>query len=344
MKKIIIAAGGTGGHVFPAMCVADELMEKFAICFATDKRGFKYLGRYQHNAIIQPVILKNRLLLYVSLIWGIAKALWRLVLDRPQYVIGFGGYPSVPFVFAAQILRIKTIIHEQNAVLGKANKLLAKMVNLVILSFPIKTPSLRNSKIIGNPTRFEALYSGYQYQPSNKPHLKILILGGSQGSKLITEQTIRCILALPEGIRTNLFIHHQVRQEYYELVTSQYKKNQISAEVQTFFSNIGYIYQNTDLIIARSGASTVFEIIGFKIPAILIPFQASINGDQRANAEVLSQHGAALVYKEDNFAEITTFIKKVYNDRSILDRMSKSYNKLHLKGITKQIANCIFNL
>ena len=146
VKKIIIAAGGTGGHVFPALCLARELKNNgHNVMFATDKRGLKYLSEFRTNAIIQKINTSSRLKLYFSLVINILFCLFRIMRIKPDLVIGFGGYPSVPFVFAAQILKVKTVIHEQNAIIGKANKLLSKMADLVVTSFT-ETKGLQRSK------------------------------------------------------------------------------------------------------------------------------------------------------------------------------------------------------
>lgn len=329
--RIIVVAGGTAGHVYPALSISDELLNRFDILFVTDKRGEKYIGKYREKAIIQNINTKNRFCLYISIALNTLKSLCFLIKNRPHCVVGFGGYPSIPFVLAAQLLRIKTIIHEQNAVIGLANKLLSKMATKTLFSF----------EKYGNPTRFEDIYDDFNYSPSPKPRFRILVLGGSQGSKIITKNVSESLCALPEKIRHNVFVYHQSRPEDIDFVKKMYAKGQISHEIRSFFNDMGKIYQNVDLVISRSGASTIFEIIGFKVPALLIPFENSINGDQAANAKILEKIGAAKVFSERNLEKLTETIQELYDNRDILVGMSRAAQALYRSKITKMIAETI---
>ncbi len=329
--KIIVVAGGTGGHVYPALSIANELSSKFEILFVTDKRGEKYIGENRKNAIIQNINTKNRLYLYISIGINTLKSFCFLIKNRPNCVVGFGGYPSIPFVLAAQLLCIKTIIHEQNAVIGLANKLLSKMATKTLFSF----------EKYGNPTRFEDIYDDFKYTPSQKPKFKILVLGGSQGSKIITKSVTENLSTLPKDIRHNVFVYHQARIEDIDFVKAMYEKSQISYEIQSFFKNMETIYQNVDLVISRSGASTIFEIIGFKLPALLIPFANSINGDQKANAKILEKIGAVKVFDEKDLGQLAKTIQALYENRNILKKMSRAIQTLYKSKITKMIAMTI---
>lgn len=329
--EIIIVAGGTGGHVFPAVSVADELSSKFKILFVTDERGKKYAGKYKDSAIIQSINNKSRIGLYISVGINTLKSLYFLSRNKPSCVVGFGGYPSIPFVLAAQLLRIKTVVHEQNAVIGLANKLLSKMATKTMFSF----------NGYGTPTRFENVYDGFIYTHSQKPHFRLFIIGGSQGSQIVTKNVVQCLCSLPQQIRLNLFVYHQTRPEDIDYVREMYQNHSISCQVQSFFHNMGEIYRDVDLIVSRSGASTVFEIIGFKIPVLLIPFSGSINGDQKANAKVLEDAGMARVFDENDLEKLTETIQELYDDRGLLVKMSESAQKLYVRDITKLIAETI---
>jgi UDP-N-acetylglucosamine--N-acetylmuramyl-(pentapeptide) pyrophosphoryl-undecaprenol N-acetylglucosamine transferase len=336
--RVVMVAGGTGGHVFPAISIAHHLMEKFHIIFVTDKRGKKYLNSSPWELIVQSIFIKNRIILYLSLIVNLLKAVYFLLKSRPLCVIGFGGYPSVPFVLAAQILRIKTIIHEQNAVIGKANKLLSKFADKSILSFG------NTSNVVGTPTRFEHIYDDFHYNPSSSPNFVLLVLGGSQGSSIITKKIAECLCSLSKSIRSNLFVYHQVRAEDMDYVTKTYRNYGITSEIRSFFDNLNEIYTKTDLVIARSGASTLFEIIGFKLPSILIPFRNSINGDQKANASLMQKIGASIVFSEDCLPNsIAEKIKEMYENRGILKNMSNNASKLYVNHITKRIIKIIIS-
>jgi UDP-N-acetylglucosamine--N-acetylmuramyl-(pentapeptide) pyrophosphoryl-undecaprenol N-acetylglucosamine transferase len=338
---IIIAAGGTGGHVFPAICVAKQITEKNVI-FATDERGIEYLGNYKKSAIVQKIKTNNgRFSLYMSLLKNTVKAVLYLARNRPECIIGFGGYPSVPFILAGQFLAIRTIIHEQNAIVGKANKFLSVMAKKILLSFDIANYPVcyrHKTVVTGNPTRFDYMYTKYNYSPSSKS-FKILVLGGSQGSKIITEKIIECIPYFPNDV----FIYHQVRSgENFDFLSKIYEKYGIQNKIQGFFDEIADIYQNVNLVISRSGASTVFELIGFKVPSILVPYAMSINGDQKANAKILVEAGGAIICNEN---EIIMYekIMDLYNNREKLTTMSKSLQKLYKNTNPSKIIKSFIN-
>jgi UDP-N-acetylglucosamine--N-acetylmuramyl-(pentapeptide) pyrophosphoryl-undecaprenol N-acetylglucosamine transferase len=255
-------------------------------------------------------------------------------------VIGFGGYPSIPFVLAAQLLRIDTILHEQNAVIGKANKFLFKMAKLTMLSFPI-FPCPRNSTITGAPTRFEHMYDHFLYSPSVQNQFKILVLGGGQGSQNVSNSVLKSLAKMPKKALQNITVHHQAIKSDLDMVRKFYHQYGVKSNVQPFFSQIDDMYKDVDLVISRSGASTIFEIIGFKIPSILIPYEHSINGDQAANAQILRNVGAAVVCPDgDIFEALIT----LYNDRALLQKMSQNYLSLYIPCSTKKITELIADI
>lgn len=353
MKKkdfIIIAAGGTGGHVFPAVAVANKLKDtsEYDVKFATDKRGVQYLGSYKNTAIVQNIVTKNRYLLYFSLIINVLKSVFYLLKNRPICVVGFGGYPSVPFTLAAQILKIKTIIHEQNAVIGKANKLLSKFASKILTSFQ-KTKFLQNDDrrivFVGNPTRFEDLYDSFVYKASDVQKFKILVVGGSQGSKFITENVVNCVCSLPDEIIKNIYVYHQTRGDNINDVMQKYASLDVKNTTKNFFNDMAEIYSNVDLIISRSGASSVFEIIGFCIPAIFIPFAGSINGDQEANADFLCNSGAAIKISEKDFTveKLKDIICELFYKRKKLQEISDALKKIGVKNVTEKIVSNILS-
>ena len=346
-KKIIIAAGGTGGHVFPAICVANALKTKGCdVRFSTDRRGVKYLGTYGDSAIIQAVNTSSRTKLYASLLKNTLKSFFKLLKNRPDSVIGFGGYPSVPYVLSAQILGIKTIIHEQNAVVGKANKLLSKLANKVITSFEEVKGLAVSSKIvcIGNPTRFEDEYC----IPSHKKNEEddafgILVFGGSQGAKVFSDEITDAICNISKIKR--LRIYQQARPEDIEKIKQKYSNAGVECVVSDFFHNMNEVYKNVDLVVSRSGASSVFEIIGFRKPSILVPYKKSINSDQEENAKFLKHNGATIIIDEDNVSINSAFyiIKSLIEDRTKLEDMERSLESLFVPQITSKIAEEIID-
>ena len=327
--KIILAAGGTGGHIFPAVSVAKCLTNKgHDIVFATDQRGRKYIktGKF----IIQKMITSNRLLLYVSLCFNILVAVVYLLKNRPSCVVGFGGYPSVPFVFAAQILKIPTIIHEQNANLGKANRLLKKLCKKVLLSCDI---NCKKAVLVGNPTRFEKEYIDHTY--SVKDPFCIFVFGGSQGSKIVSQAALDAILSLH---RDDICVYHQAHKDDIATIKEQYKKHNIKCDVRTFFDDINNVYTSCNLVISRSGASTIFELIGFCIPSILIPYEKSINGDQLCNAQYLQQKQGCIIVRENELKNLSDIVQKLLQNKESLLQMSKSLQQLKISNIANRIA------
>ena len=341
-KNIIIAAGGTGGHVFPAICVANELQNQgFCVRFATDLRGTKYLGNFKDNAIIQNINTSSRLKLYISLSVNILKSLIYLLKKRPSMVIGFGGYPSVPFVFASQIIKIKTVIHEQNAVIGKANKLLSKMANIIITSFK-NVKNLKNTEkvfYVGNPTRYEKIYKNVK-TPDNKI-FNILIFGGSQGASIFSDEIADSICEVSKKHKVKIF--QQGRVSDLEKIKQKYDEAKIENIVSDFFENIDDIYQKSDLIISRSGASSLFEIIGFKKPSILIPYKKSINGDQEENAKFLKDSEAAIIIDETKISveEVSNIIDNLIVNPNELIKISQNIKKLKIENVTKKFIDLI---
>ncbi|MBQ7524532.1 MAG: undecaprenyldiphospho-muramoylpentapeptide beta-N-acetylglucosaminyltransferase [Alphaproteobacteria bacterium] len=300
--RVIIAAGGTGGHAFPAVCLARELEARgYGVLFATDVRGTKYLGKYQSSAVIQKVCTSSRIKLYISLLCGIASALPALRKMKPRAVVGFGGYPSVPFVLAAQLLGIKTFIHEQNAVIGKANKLLSKLATRICISFPGTRGISDCSKAvcIGNPTRFDAQY-GHIEPPQNDVPV-VLVFAGSQGARVFSEEVTGALCDVVNTLKIRVF--HQGRADDVEKIRQAYAKHNVNATVAPFFENIGELYSQADLVISRSGASSIFEIMGFRKPSVLIPFAKSINGDQLENAQFLEKQEAATLVSEAELSQ-----------------------------------------
>ena len=338
-KLIIIASGGTGGHVFPAVCLANELKQRgYDILFATDRRGIKYLGEYTNTAIIQHLSTSSRLKLYLSLVLNIIKYFFKIVLLRPKLVIGFGGYPSVPFVLIAQILRIKTAIHEQNAVIGKANTILARKATIIAASFPDTKKLLyaQKAKCVGNPTRFENLYGKTKQQKNGS--FTILIFGGSQGAKVFSGVIVDAICEFAKTKSIKIF--HQGRKQDIEKIKQAYTNAGIDGVVQDFFNNIDELYQQSDVIISRSGASSVFEIIGFRKPAILVPYGNSINGDQLENAKFLENHDACTVILEN---ELSTekLLNALMNIQDKSKQISENLRRIRINDPVKRFADYI---
>jgi UDP-N-acetylglucosamine--N-acetylmuramyl-(pentapeptide) pyrophosphoryl-undecaprenol N-acetylglucosamine transferase len=411
MKKkheIVIVAGGSGGHVFPAISLADQISEQYPglyeILFITDKRGEKYLGKYSSNCIIQSIDTKSRLSLYFSLILNISKFMisaecclicdavrkfFAVKKDRgtndtrytqggsgeqnlrsemmsnqnnksktsvggkiigASCVIGFGGYPSIPPLIVAKILGKRVFIHEQNAVVGKANKLLSKLSDKILLSFKdtrgLNKSHMEKCVLVGNPTRFESLYDRIEYKP-NTEEFKIFIVGGSQGAKIFSSHAVDAICNVSQKIQKQfkkIFVYQQTKEEDISCVKLKYEKSNIGCEVRNFFTDIDSIFRNVDLVISRSGSSSIFEIVGFKRPSILVPYKYSINGDQLCNAKIMQQFGCSRLIEEDELSErlVEDIIQLIENPHSLIE-MSRNTLSLMISSPSKKISEMVFS-
>ncbi len=333
-KLIILSAGGTGGHVFPAITVAKELQARgYKVMFATDTRCKKYFKN--KDCIVQNINCKTKIKMYISVMLHTLTAVLYLIKHRPLCVVGFGGYPSVPFVMAAQILGIKTIIHEQNATVGKANKLLKFLCKKMLLSFDIKD---NLGTVVGMPTRYEDMYNNFQYS-ATRP-FSILVLGGSQGSAILSDAAVKAITQL----KADVFVCHQARENDVAFVQEQYRKAGIKCVVSNFFEDMSEIYKSTTIAIARSGSSTVCELIGFGVPAIFVPYEASINGDQIKNAQYVERSGGCFIVREDQIQNLGSIIQNLEQDREKLINMSNNLKTLRRQGVINKIADEIENV
>ncbi len=289
--KIILAAGGTGGHVYTATAVGEELAKRgYKVMFMTDKRGTKYLkDNYKVIAAASPNGLKAMPLLS----YGILQSLLYLIYRRPKIVIGFGGYPSFPPLFAAKLLGLKTLIHEQNSVLGKVNKFFAQKAVPVATAFP-ETKFAANATCTGQPVRHSISPSPY---PAITNKLNILITGGSQGAKLFAD-------ILPEALcpfAENITVAHQVPDNKITEVKAKYQACGMDFDVQSFFNNMPERLNTAHLVISRAGAATVFELAIAGRPAIFVPLKIASDNHQFHNTDNLCKANASWMLEEKDF-------------------------------------------
>jgi UDP-N-acetylglucosamine--N-acetylmuramyl-(pentapeptide) pyrophosphoryl-undecaprenol N-acetylglucosamine transferase len=312
---VLLAAGGTGGHLFPAQALAQALAARnITVDLATDHRaeryGTSFPARYIHLIASETIRSSNPLsLIHTGAMLGLgALQAWRLLSRiKPRAVIGFGGYPTIPPVWVAAARRIPTLIHEQNAVIGRANRLLARRVTAVATSFPgvlDRTPEL-NAKATqtGNPVRanvIAAAASPYA-TPDAGGALKLVIFGGSQGARIMSEIVPPAIASLAPETRARLRIVQQARPEDIERVRQAYAAAQVIAEVSAFFQDLPAHIATASLVVARSGASTVAELTAIGRPAILVPLPHALDQDQSENAKVLETAGAAILLPQEAF-------------------------------------------
>jgi UDP-N-acetylglucosamine--N-acetylmuramyl-(pentapeptide) pyrophosphoryl-undecaprenol N-acetylglucosamine transferase len=304
----VLAAGGTGGHLFPAEALAGELVRRGgAVHLATDSRADAFAEHVPGVAICQvragrlgggPVHAAYGL---AEMALGIVQARRLLRRLMPDAVIGFGGYPSVPTMLAATRLGLPTVIHEQNAVLGRANRLLAPRVRRIATGFA-ETAGMRPAERAravhtGNPVRPAILaiaQTSYAAPEPGKP-IELLILGGSQGARIFSDVVPSALAALPPEIRSALRVSQQARPEDRARVTAELQQSSIAAEVESFFTDVPSRLARAHLVICRSGASTVAELAVAGRPALLVPYPHATDDHQAANARAVADAGAGWV-------------------------------------------------
>lgn len=313
---LLIAAGGTGGHMFPAQALAEVMLARgWRVKLSTDARGARYAGGFPEDVAVEEVSsatfarggLAARLMVPLRVLGGVLAAAGRMVRDRPAVVVGFGGYPSIPALGAAWLLRRPRMIHEQNGVLGQVNRIFARRVHRVACgTWPTDLPDGVEGAHTGNPVRaavLERAGAGY-IAPGDYP-MDLLVIGGSQGARILSDVVPAAIAALPEAVRGHLSVAQQARPEDIDRVVAAYDAAGIRAEVAPFFADIPRRLSEAQLVISRAGASSVADIGVIGRPAILIPYAAATGNHQAANAHMLYEAGAAVVMPESQFTPET---------------------------------------
>jgi UDP-N-acetylglucosamine--N-acetylmuramyl-(pentapeptide) pyrophosphoryl-undecaprenol N-acetylglucosamine transferase len=306
---LVIAAGGTGGHMFPAQALAEEMLKRgWRVTLSTDARGARYTSGFPDAVSVTEVNsatfarggILAKALVPLTILAGIAAAKLRFLTDRPTVVAGFGGYPSIPAIAAAWALRIPRMIHEQNGVLGRVNQVFARRVDTVACgTWPTNLPSGVTGTHTGNPVRAAILdQHNAPYPDAANGPLNILIMGGSQGARILSDIVPDAITRLPDDLKSRLNVSHQARPEDLARVNDAYTLASIKADVQTFFNDVPQRMSAAHLVITRAGASSVADVSIIGRPAILIPFAAATADHQTANAKGLVDAGGALLISE----------------------------------------------
>ncbi|MFL5043699.1 MAG: UDP-N-acetylglucosamine--N-acetylmuramyl-(pentapeptide) pyrophosphoryl-undecaprenol N-acetylglucosamine transferase [Xanthobacteraceae bacterium] len=312
---ILLAAGGTGGHLFPAEALGVELIRRgLRVRLATDSRASRYSGLFSKDTIdlVPSATVRSRApwsLAYTGLMLAAGTAVSLSLMRRlkPAAVVGFGGYPTLPPLLAARLFGVPGIIHEANAVLGRANRFLSTHVNAIATSLPgvlDRDPALAGkTTIVGTPMRPGILAAaGMKYVP---PELtgafRLLVVGGSQGARVMADIVPGAIERLEPALWSRLVLTQQVREEDMARVRAVYDRLKIKAELAPFFSDLPARLASHDLVVSRSGAGTVAELAAIGRPSILVPLPGSIDQDQFANAGVLAQANGAIRIAQADF-------------------------------------------
>jgi UDP-N-acetylglucosamine--N-acetylmuramyl-(pentapeptide) pyrophosphoryl-undecaprenol N-acetylglucosamine transferase len=314
----VLAAGGTGGHMMPAHALAEELMRRgHTVALITDERGARIPGLFEGVEV--QAIPAGRLgggpvgwlKAGRQILSGRQRALAMYRDFNPSAVVGFGGYPAFPALLAARARRIPTVIHEQNAVLGRVNRLVARRVDAIAIAYPdvLRLPPAAADKVelVGNPVRTEVLALGETVYPApdEEGTLNILVTGGSQGAMILSDVVPDGIGMLPGPLKKRLRITQQCRAEDVERVRARYAELGIEAGVAAYLPDLPAHLAKAHLVIGRAGASTIAELTVAGRPAILIPFAAATDDHQTANAREMVAAGAAKAIEQHAFTPET---------------------------------------
>jgi len=317
-RHYVLAAGGTGGHLLPAFALAQELYQRgHHVALITDERGAAIPGK--PDFLTAHVLPAGRLQGKNPLVWAKGlKAIWdgRAMAMRlfesfaPAAVVGFGGYPALPALLAATAAGIPAVIHEQNAVLGRVNRFLAGRVQAIAVAYPhverLAEKLLFKAHLVGNPVRPEVLALRDQPFPpfSEEGLLRVLVTGGSQGARVLSEVVPDGLAMLAPALRTRLQVTQQCRAEDIDAVRQRYAGHDIPAELGTYFEDMATRLADAHLFIGRAGASTIAELTAVGRPAILIPLPIATDDHQAANAAEMAAAGGARSIRQDKFTAV----------------------------------------
>ncbi|WP_424989588.1 UDP-N-acetylglucosamine--N-acetylmuramyl-(pentapeptide) pyrophosphoryl-undecaprenol N-acetylglucosamine transferase [Fluviibacterium sp. S390] len=311
---LVIAAGGTGGHMFPAQALAEAMLRRgWRVKLSTDERGARYAGGFPHTVEVEQVTAATfsrgegieKALVPLRIGRGVHAAWRQMKRETPAIVVGFGGYPSVPALAAASLLKLPRLIHEQNGVLGRVNRFFAPRVDAIACgTWPTTLPEGVEGIPTGNPVRAEVLErAGAPYIPPGDYPMHLLIIGGSQGARILSNMVPQAIVGLPDDLKARLRISHQARGEDEERVRAFYDLHNLQADVQPFFRDVPARLAESQLVISRSGASSVADISVIGRPSILVPYAAATGDHQTANARGLVDADAAILIPESHLTQ-----------------------------------------
>lgn len=357
-KLILLSAGGTGGHLFPAESLAHALIARGAtIDLATDHRTaqFKFPAREVHLIPSATVRGKDPLSLArtgFALVRGTLKAYGVVGRIKPAVVVGFGGYPTVPPLLAASLRGVKTVLHEQNSVMGRANRLLASRVTHIATGFPTVrnvVPAVQaKMTFTGNPVRpavIDASRTPYATPDLTGP-INILVFGGSQGAQVMGDIVPPAIERISADIRARLNIVQQVRAENLEAVRATYARLGVAADCAPFFSDLPARMAAAHLVISRSGASTVAELSAIGRPGILVPLPHALDQDQFHNAGALEAVGGAIRIVQKDFTpdRLASEIVALAGDPPQLARMAAAAKSVGTLDAAERLAELVLKI
>jgi UDP-N-acetylglucosamine--N-acetylmuramyl-(pentapeptide) pyrophosphoryl-undecaprenol N-acetylglucosamine transferase len=333
---LVIAAGGTGGHMFPAQALAEAMVRRgWRVKLSTDARGARYTGGFPHVVRVETIPSATfarggalaRAAVPFRIAAGVARAMASMRSDRPAVVAGFGGYPTIPALAAAWALGLPRLIHEQNGVLGRVNRSFARRVQAVACGmWPTTLPAGVEGLHTGNPVRAAvAERAGAPYRPPGDYPMSLVVIGGSQGARILADVVPAAVALLPEALRARLRVAQQARDEDMQRVTAAYAAAGVPAQVAPFFADIPRRLAEAQLVVSRAGASSVADIAAVGRPAILIPYAAAAEDHQTANARGLVAAEGAIMIPEASLSPqvLAGHMAAVLGDPSVARRMAE---------------------
>ncbi|MBR1777995.1 MAG: undecaprenyldiphospho-muramoylpentapeptide beta-N-acetylglucosaminyltransferase [Alphaproteobacteria bacterium] len=352
---IVLTAGGSGGHVFPAEALAKELTQRnVEISFITDRRGNSFSGKFPEakeyriyaGAYAGKPLIKKLFALFL-MGSGLIQSLLILHKIKPAAVVGFGGYAAFPASFAAGLLKIPLILHEQNSVLGGANRMLAKRATLIATTFPRveRIPAGIPSAYTGVPVRPEiSAVRDTPYQTSTNT-FNLLIFGGSQGASIFSHVIPDALKALPDDLKKRLNIAQQCRAADLPDVRKTYENSGLSPELAPFFSDMADRLTRAHLVICRAGASSLAELCIAGRPSLIVPILCSPDAHQLKNARFIAENNGAILCEEPDFTPdyLTAEITKVMNDPSVLAEAARRAKELGRPDAVRRFADAVLN-
>ena len=352
--KVVIAAGGTGGHVFPAISLVEELIkQKKEVIFLFDHRVKEIVlqnKKLLKNKFVEFYILnisKNFKNIFSSAL-SFFKVFLLLIKERPNIVLGFGGYTSFTTLLSAKILFKPIILHEQNIVIGFVNKLFLPIARKIILGWGdernFNSPTNEKYFFIRNPVRKKVLNLIKKFKfEFTKDKIILLVIGGSQGAIILGNIIPEAISLIPKNIRKNLYIYHQCSKQNIMEIKKKYISMNLKATCKTFFKNLPEIMYKSDLVVSRAGASSLSEITALGKPAILVPYKFAKNNHQIENAKWFKAKGAGDVLREEELSResLKKKILEFLSNFNKLKKMSKKSYKLGDSESVKKISKLI---
>jgi UDP-N-acetylglucosamine--N-acetylmuramyl-(pentapeptide) pyrophosphoryl-undecaprenol N-acetylglucosamine transferase len=360
MPLILLAAGGTGGHLFPAEALGVELIKRgYRVRLATDSRALRYSGLFTKDMIdiVPSATVRGRAPWALARTGAMLAAGTLVSLDvmrrlRPAAVVGFGGYPTVPPLLAARLFGVTCIVHEANAVLGRANRFLSSRVNAIATSLPgvlDRDPALAGkTTTVGTPLRPAILAaSAVKFVPPEPTGpFRLLVVGGSQGARVMADIVPSAIERLEPSLWSRLILTQQVREEDMARVRAVYDRLKIAVELSPFFAGLPARLASHHLVISRSGAGTVAELGAIGRPSILVPLPGSIDQDQFANAGVLAQAAGAIRISQSDFTpdRLASEISALAAEPARLAAMAASARSVGRLDAAERLADLVVNV